>query len=254
VIGGPLDRRRPLERMDSSIRVNSMLEYGLSWLEDFRRTKVFDLLAALPLILWYLLGLRKQMPLTLTGLQELINGTIDLLDFLQLVALVGSFALIFVMVYLLVMRRTPELKSDGVVPRVVAVGGTFLGNGFLYLKAVQISLPTQVIADILIITGTIGALVTVSRLGGSFSLMPEARKLVTRGPYAVIRHPLYLAEMIGVLGLVLQFQQPWALFLGLAVFGLQYWRTVFEERVLMQAYPDYLAYRTRTWRFLPHVF
>jgi protein-S-isoprenylcysteine O-methyltransferase Ste14 len=233
---------------------NSMVEEGLSWLENFRRTKIFDLLAAMPLILWYLLGLRKQMPLTLIRLQELIGGTIDLLDFLQLIALIGSFVLIFVLVYLLITRRTAELRSYGVLPRLVAICGTFLGNGFLYLKAAQLSLPVQTLADILIIAGTIGALVSVARLGGSFSLMPEARKLITKGPYAMIRHPLYLAEMIGVLGLVLQFQQPWALFLGALVFGLQYWRSVFEERVLMQAYPEYKIYRARTWRFLPYVF
>ncbi len=118
------------------------------------------------------------------------------------------------------------MRSYGALPRVVAVCGTFLGNGFLYLRAVQLTLPVQALADILIIAGTIGALVAASRLGGSFSLMPEARKLVTTGPYAVIRHPLYLAEMVGILGLVLQFEQPWALLLGAAVFGLQYWRTI----------------------------
>jgi len=231
-----------------------MLESGLAWLENFRRTKIFDLLAAMPLILWYLLGLRKQMPLTLIRLSELISGSIDLLDFLQLIALIGSFVLIFVLVYLLITRRTAELRSYGALPRLVAICGTFLGNGFLYLKAVQLSLPMQALADILIITGTIGAIAAASRLGSSFSLMPEARKLVTTGPYAVIRHPLYLAEMIGILGLVLQFQQPWALFLGAVVFGLQYWRSVFEERVLTRAYPDYTTYRARTWRFLPYVF
>jgi protein-S-isoprenylcysteine O-methyltransferase Ste14 len=251
---GALDRSGPRAKMPSFIGVNLMLAGGFSWLENFRRTKIFDLLAALPLIVWYLVGLRKQAPSTLFRLQELINGTISLLNFLQLVALIGSFVLIFVLVYLLITRRTPELKSYGALPRAVAVCGTFLGNGFLYLKVVQLSLPVQVLADILIIAGTIGAIVAVSGLGSSFSLMPEARKLVTKGPYTVIRHPLYLAEMIGTLGLVLQFQQPWALLLGAAVFGLQYWRTIFEERVLMQAYPDYAIYRTRTWRFLPYVF
>src|SRR6266566_7761056 len=227
---------------------------GLSWLENFRRTKIFDLLAASPLILWYVLGLRRQAPITLIRLQELINGSINLLDFLQFIALIGSFVLTFVLVYLLITRRTPELKSYGALPRVVAIAGTFMGNGFLYLKVMELSLPLQALTDILIIAGTIGSLVAVSRLGESFSVMPEARKLVTRGPYAVIRHPLYLAEMIGVLGLVVQFQQPWAIFLGAVVFGLQYWRTVFEERVLMQAYPDYTTYRARTWRFLPYLF
>ena len=47
-----------------------MLVSGLSRLENFRRTKIFDLLAASPLILWYLLGLRNQVPITLIRLQE----------------------------------------------------------------------------------------------------------------------------------------------------------------------------------------
>jgi len=64
-----------------------MFERGLFWLENFRRTKTFDLLAALPLILWYLFGFRRQAPITLVRLQELFNGTINLLDFLQLLAL-----------------------------------------------------------------------------------------------------------------------------------------------------------------------
>jgi protein-S-isoprenylcysteine O-methyltransferase Ste14 len=231
-----------------------MFERGLFWLESFRRTKTFDLLAALPLILWYLFGFRRQAPITLIRLQELLNGTINLLNFLQLLALLGSFVLIFILVYLLITRRTPELRSYGALPRVVAICGTFLGNSFLYLRAVQLTLAVQALADILIIAGTIGAIVAASRLGASFSMMPEARKLVTTGPYAMIRHPLYLAEMVGILGLVLQFEQPWALFLGVTVFGLQYWRTVFEERVLTRAYPDYATYRARTWRFFPYVF
>ena len=92
-----------------------MLESGLAWLENFRRTKIFDLLAAMPLILWYLLGLRKQMPLTLIRLQELITGTIDLLNFLQLIALIGSFVLIFVLVYLLIHGKLglPRLELFG---------------------------------------------------------------------------------------------------------------------------------------------
>ena len=110
------------------------------------------------------------------------------------------------------------------------------------------------LADLLIIAGATGSLIAVSRLGGAFSMLPEARRLVTSGPYAVVRHPLYLAEMIGVLGLVLQFQQPWSLFLGAGVFVLQYWRSIFEERILMEAYPDYVVYRARTWRFVPYVF
>ncbi|HEX3485478.1 MAG TPA: isoprenylcysteine carboxylmethyltransferase family protein [Micropepsaceae bacterium] len=177
-----------------------------------------------------------------------------MLDVLQLAALFGSFVLTFLLVFLLLTRRVPKLKAKGVLPRLIAVGGTFLGNGFLYLKPAGLPLSAQILADVLIIAGTIGSLVAVSRLGDSFALMPEARKLVTKGPYAIVRHPLYVAEMIGVSGLILQFQQPLALVLGIAVFALQYWRTVFEERVLVAAYPEYVAYRTRTARFIPYLF
>src|SRR5262249_13688544 len=120
--------------------------------------------------------------------------------------------------------------------------------------AVTLSLPVQVLADLLIIGGAIGSLVAVSGLGEAFSIMPEARSLVTSGPYAIVRHPLYVAEIIGVAGMVLQFQQPWAGMLGIAICVLQYWRTVFEEQVLIQAYPEYVAYRTRTRRFIPYLF
>lgn len=231
-----------------------MLKRGAIWLRDFRQTKAFDLLAASPLIVWFLFGLREQAPLTALRLTELLQGTVTLLDFLQLIALIGSFFLTFLLIYLLVIRKTPELRSRGALPRAVAVCGTFIANGFLYLKAVPLSLPAQALADLLIIGSTIGSLVSVSRLGASFSVMPEARALVTTGPYALVRHPLYLAENIGTLGLMLQFQQPWASLLGAAAILVQYWRTIFEESVLLEAYPDYATYRAHTWRFLPYVF
>ena len=231
-----------------------MLKRGAIWLRDFRQTKVFDLLAASPLIVWFLLGLREQAPLTGLRLTELLGGTVNLLDFLQLIALIGSFFLTFLLIYLLIIRKTPELRSRGALPRAVAVCGTFIANGFLHLKAVPLSLPVQALADLLIIGGTIGSLVSVSCLGASFSVMPEARALVTTGPYALIRHPLYLSENIGTLGLMLQFQQPWASLLGAASILVQYWRTIFEESVLLEAYPDYTTYRAHTWRFLPYVF
>lgn len=233
---------------------SSMFNQLLKNLDDFRRTKSYDLVTATPLIAWYLLGLARQMPLTWLRANDLIHGRIGLLDFLQLVALAGSFVLIFLLIYLLLTRRTPERRAHGIWPRLVAIGGTFLGVGILLLDPVQLSLPLQILADLLIIAGAVGSLIAASWLGRSFALMPEARQLVTTGPYACIRHPLYTAEILGIAGLMLQFKQPWALILGGLVFVLQYWRTVFEERLLQEVYPNYGTYRARTWRFVPYVF
>ena len=58
--------------------------------------------------------------------------------------------------------------------------------------------------------GSLGSILVLWRLGKSFSIMPEARKLVTGGPYACARHPLYTVEIITIIGTALQFHAPWS--------------------------------------------
>ena len=56
-------------------------------------------------------------------------------------------------------------------------------------------------------------------------------------------------EIVTLIGTAIQFQQPWAALLALAAIALQVARTVFEERVLTDAYPEYAVYRARVKRF-----
>jgi protein-S-isoprenylcysteine O-methyltransferase Ste14 len=79
--------------------------------------------------------------------------------------------------------------------------------------------------------------------------MPEARLLVTGGPYAWARHPLYVMELISITGTAIQFAQPWAALLAIGVVIFQVLRTICEERVLTDAYPEYARYRMRVKRF-----
>jgi protein-S-isoprenylcysteine O-methyltransferase Ste14 len=83
--------------------------------------------------------------------------------------------------------------------------------------------------------------------------MPEARKLVTGGPYAHARHPLYTVEMITIAGTALQFAAPWSWVIAAMVVTLLWIRSHFEEQVLQEAYPEYAAYRARTKRFIPGI-
>ena len=84
--------------------------------------------------------------------------------------------------------------------------------------------------------------------------MPEARRLVTSGLYGVMRHPLYLAEELATLGILLQFLSVWALLLCAAHIAFQLRRMHNEEMLLAQAFTEYEAYRTRTARLLPGVY
>jgi protein-S-isoprenylcysteine O-methyltransferase Ste14 len=93
----------------------------------------------------------------------------------------------------------------------------------------------------------------LTALGKSFSLMPQARKLVTSGPYAIVRHPLYLIEEAVIASVLLQYAWYTALpFLAVHI-AVQIRRIRLEEEVLRNAFPEYTAYAERTPRLIPGV-
>jgi protein-S-isoprenylcysteine O-methyltransferase Ste14 len=94
------------------------------------------------------------------------------------------------------------------------------------------------------------ALVTLARfqLGNSFSLTPQARKLVTHGLYSRIRNPIYVFGTIVLAGMAIYTGYPWFLLLVLILVPMQMWRARAEARVLEERFgEEYLAYRARTW-------
>ncbi len=81
-----------------------------------------------------------------------------------------------------------------------------------------------------------------------------ARRLVDCGIYAYIRHPMYLAAILIILGAAIWRGGYVALaFVLVAIIFLSF-KSRFEERLLCETYPDYAAYMTRTGRILPRVF
>jgi protein-S-isoprenylcysteine O-methyltransferase Ste14 len=84
--------------------------------------------------------------------------------------------------------------------------------------------------------------------------MAEARQLVTSGVYRWVRHPLYLAEELAVVGIVLQFLSPWTGLLLAVQIAFQLRRMRNEERVLSETFPQYTDYRARTAMLLPGLY
>lgn len=76
-------------------------------------------------------------------------------------------------------------------------------------------------------------------LGRSFSLTPEARALVTAGPYRLVRHPLYLSESVTLVAFGLASGRLSFVLVVAAILAVQVMRSRLEERLLSRAFPDY---------------
>ena len=86
------------------------------------------------------------------------------------------------------------------------------------------------------------------QLGHSFSIRPQARRLVTTGLYSKFRHPIYLFRGIAFLGLFIAWGKPIPLLCFLMIYPLQILRARKEQKVLEEAFgEDYRRYKAGTW-------
>ena len=94
---------------------------------------------------------------------------------------------------------------------------------------------------------------SLSHLKRSFGLRAAVRTLVTSGPYGRIRHPLYLGEIVHVLGIAILAATPVAFWLLIPSVALQVVRAKIEERKFLRTLPEYAAYRARTGFLWPRL-
>ncbi len=166
---------------------------------------------------------------------------------------IGLYTLMIACLY--VLRLRPMNKFAGAWPCAAAILGGFLMSGLLFFSPrTDLPLAAQIAASVLVLVGNGFAVLILIRLGRSFSILPESRKLVTTGPYKVVRHPLYLAEAVATLGAMITFLSPWVLVLVAVQMTLQLVRISYEERVLRQTFPEYAKYARHTFRLIPGVY
>jgi hypothetical protein len=124
----------------------------------------------------------------------------------------GSILLFFVLAaWLVAIRMRPVVKAPGLQPRLSAVAGSFLLLSVVLFPRQDLSIALNLLSAGLLLLGHALAVLALGRLGRSFSIMAEARRLV---PYALVRHPLYLAEEIAAIGLFLQHASRWSALLS----------------------------------------
>jgi len=150
-----------------------------------------------------------------------------------------------------IFRLRPIAKSDGVFSRLAPLAAVVLSPMFLFLDRAPPNLACYFISVAVSLAAGAMAVVTLSFLGRSFSIMPEARRLVTAGPYQMVRHPLYLCEILIVFAMFMQYRSVAAAGLFVLIVGVEVTRAIYEEAVLARAFPEFEAYRRRTSFLVP---
>ena len=220
----------------------------------FEQTKLYDFLAATPMIVWYSLSIANMVPLFAHELAQTGGASLELRAVISLLSRGAVIVFIGLALVLLAVRRPPKAKAKGLVPRISAFAGTFLVVAVVWLPQQPIGLAVSLVSLALIFGGLCFSIFALVHLGRSFSLMPEARRLVTNGPYAFVRHPLYLGEAISTLGMMLQYLSPFAIVIVALQLGFQLQRMRNEEDVLGSLFPEYADYRLHTARLVPGLY
>lgn len=153
------------------------------------------------------------------------------------------------------LRRGPAIATSGLsLASVVAVIATFAPFPFPLLHHAPPEFGVQLAADLLLVAGTAWSVWALRYLGRNLSVIAQARQVADGGPYRLVRHPLYLGEMVSLLGLTVASGTIAAVAAWAAFVAMQVYRARREEQVLLAALPGYQDYRARTAALLPGVF
>jgi protein-S-isoprenylcysteine O-methyltransferase Ste14 len=217
-------------------------------------SKLYDVFMRLPIVSFTLFFFARE----IIALRGVIAVRLYASNYWQLFFTVA--ARISVMMFLALLaalhlaRLRPIRKYGTWWPRITALLGLLTVYALVMVPtADSIAWWDGVSAMLLLVGNTLGILAVLD-LGHSLSIMPEARQLVTTGCYRRVRHPLYLAEDIALVGVFLQFRSWPAVIVLTAHVLVQLRRMDWEEEILFRAFPEYADYRLRSYRLVPGLY
>ena len=135
--------------------------------------------------------------------------------------------------------------------------GALALQGFLTGLALQV-VPASPGALGFILAGiALGGWALSANRPGNFNFRPEPRHggtLITKGPYRLIRHPMYLGLLLisAGLGAIIDSFHGWML--SLTLLGALLIKASFEDRWMAEMHPDWADYQARTRAFIPFIY
>ena len=107
--------------------------------------------------------------------------------------------------------------------------------------------------------GIIGLLViilAIIQLNKNLTPFPtpvENGTLIQTGLYKFVRHPIYSGIILSTVFLGIADGSTWKIGIGFTFWLLFYFKSKYEESLLVKRFPDYAAYRKRSSRFFPYL-
>jgi protein-S-isoprenylcysteine O-methyltransferase Ste14 len=121
----------------------------------------------------------------------------------------------------------------------------------------SVPVPVVIAGDVLIAAG-FAAVLRVFKENTFASArieIAEKQRVVTTGPYALVRHPMYAGAFLYLLGMPLALGSYWGLVVLVPMMAAIIWRLFDEEAVLARGLPGYANYlRSVRWRLILGIF
>jgi len=172
---------------------------------------------------------------------DLLLFCITATEFVLLFILTPTFTIadwIYVLQHLVVLgialtRPAPTMR-DYSIPSSIAVGVAYLYPyaQVIWLRWAPGNVTSPAAGLVLVILAAGLSLVSLLTIGRLFGVRPALRGLVTRGPYRLVRHPIYLSYVIADIGYNLQEWNSGTIALVLAGWASLVYRIKAEERLL----------------------
>jgi protein-S-isoprenylcysteine O-methyltransferase Ste14 len=114
-----------------------------------------------------------------------------------------------------------------------------------------------VIGDILVVFGFFVATLIFreNTFAAATIQVADEQRVVSTGPYAIVRHPMYAGGLVLLAGIPLALGSYWGLAVIVAMIPVLIWRLLDEETFLSENLTGYKEYQSKVpWRLIPGIF
>ncbi|HEY6853272.1 MAG TPA: methyltransferase [Gemmatimonadales bacterium] len=158
---------------------------------------------------------------------------------------------LLVIIVVMVLRTAPVRVTPNPWYWLLAFVTTYATLGFSAYAEPGVTLISPLLGNSVAMVSAVVIVYALLSLGRNIGFVPAQRRVVTRGAYSFVRHPIYTATFISLLAFVLRAFSPLNVLVGVALIGLLMFRGVVEERFLRED-PAYAAYLAEVrWRWFP---